>query len=754
MNIILRHALLRGLAISALAVATMASLPASPASAQSYTWKTVKIGAGGYVPEVVAHPGQQGLFYARTDVGGAYRYNSSNSTWVPLLDFLTPSQASYDNVEAIAIDPNNTNMLYMVAGGGHDWTISCCGAVLISWNQGATFQVIPLTFEVNGNERGRNVGSRLQVDPNQGSILFYGTANTSASASTNGLWKSTNNGYNWSKVTSFPAMSNNDTGAGISFVAFYKPSSASGQATKRIFVGVNTSTAASSGATLYQSSDGGNTWSQVPGAPTGQLPQVGQIGPDGNLYVTYSQHDPSSSGWGPDGLIGGQVWKYNIAGNSWTNITPPNDSVQLAGWNDNYGFSGLSVDPVHSGVVAAMTADRYDGHGEALFRTTNGGQSWVDATAKVSIDTSAVPWNGTRGNIGNWSGVALDPFDQNHAFTTWGGGIMSTHNLTASASGATVNFALDENGVEEGAVLGLASPNTFSWGGSVPVVSAMGDMCGFFHANVNQSPAAAFTNPNCNNSDDIDWAKSTPNLVVRVGTGQGFKGGISWDGGYSWNNFNSIPASVTNGGGRIAVTANGSAIFWSPGDSGVAPVVSTSGGNSWTSTPLPAGARIAADGLNTTNLFAYDRPTGKFYTSLDKGSTWGQSSTPPAWQDIATPFGKGCDIWLYGYSGLYHNTNCGWQTWNLASGTSSVTALGFGKAAPGQLYPAIYMAGSYNNVQGVFRSVDGGNSWVRIDDSQHQYGGFRLLTGDPKTFGTVYGATNSGRGVIMGTSPN
>src|SRR6185312_6118660 len=117
----LRHALLRGLAIGALVTAAAVSL-VSTASAQSYTWQTVKIGGGGYVPEIIAHPGQQNLFYARTDVGGAYRYNSSNDTWVPLLDSLTPSQDSYDFVEAIATDPNNTNMLYMVAGGGHDWS--------------------------------------------------------------------------------------------------------------------------------------------------------------------------------------------------------------------------------------------------------------------------------------------------------------------------------------------------------------------------------------------------------------------------------------------------------------------------------------------------------------------------------------------------------------------------------------------------------------------------------------------------------
>lgn len=748
----LRYAPLRALAAGAL-LASAAFATASPATAQSYTWQSVKIGGGGYVPEIIAHPGQQNLFYARTDVGGAYRYNASNNSWVPLLDSLSLAQRLYDDVEAIAIDPSNTQKLYMVAGGGGDWNVTCCGAVLVSNNQGASFTIVPLTFNVNGNERGRNVGSRLQVDPNLGSTLFYGTANTSAGASTNGLWKSTDSGAHWARVTSFPGMSNNDTGAGVSFVAFYKPSSSSGRATQRLFAAVSTPAAASTGATLYQSTNGGTSWSQVTGAPIGQLPQVGAIGPDGNLYITYSQHDPSSSAWGPDGLINGQVWKYNIPNNSWTNITPPNDSQQLAGWTANYGFSGLSVDPAHPGVVAAMTANRYDGHGEALYRTTNGGQSWVDATAKSAFDTSYAPWTGPKTYVGNWSGVLLDPFDTNHAFVTWGGGILSTHNLTASASGSTVNFALDENGVEEDAVLSLISPNTFSWGGSVPVVSGTGDNCGFYHANVNQAPSTAFSNPGCNNTESLDWAKNTPSLLVRASTGAG-PGAISYNGGYSWNPFTNVPSNITTGGGHIAVNVDGSAILWAPDDN-VAPVVSTTATYSWNATSLPAGSFVAADGSDANNLYAYDKLTGNFYVSTNHGTNWSQTASLVSWANgITTPFGRSCDIWLYGTNGVSHNTSCGLGSWTQVSGISNVQGLGFGKAASGQSYPTIYLAGIVNGTSGLFRSVNAGTTWVKVNDSAHQYGGFGIVAGDPKTFGTVYAASNSGRGVIMGTSPN
>jgi photosystem II stability/assembly factor-like uncharacterized protein len=54
----------------------------------------------------------------------------------------------------------------------------------------------------------------------------------------------------------------------------------------------------------------------------------------------------------------------------------------------------------------------------------------------------------------------------------------------------------------------------------------------------------------------------------------------------------------------------------------------------------------------------------------------------------------------------------------------------------------------------LFRSTDTGSTWVRINDNAHQWGGYSLVVGDPKTFGTVYVAPNSGRGIIYGTSPN
>lgn len=43
------------------------------------------------------------------------------------------------------------------------------------------------------------IGERLAVDPNKPSVLFFGAR------SGNGLWKSTDSGATWAKVSSFPS---------------------------------------------------------------------------------------------------------------------------------------------------------------------------------------------------------------------------------------------------------------------------------------------------------------------------------------------------------------------------------------------------------------------------------------------------------------------------------------------------------------------------------------------------------------------
>jgi hypothetical protein len=121
----------------------------------------------------------------------------------------------------------------------------------------------------------------------------------------------------------------------------------------------------------------------------------------------------------------------------------------------------------------------------------------------------------------------------------------------------------------------------------------------------------------------------------------------------------------------------------------------------------------------------------------------------PAPKPRAAP-GRLRDIWLPTSQGLFHSPDPK-SPFKQLPDISEASAVGFGKSALGQTYPAVYMWGRYKGIWGIFRSDDAGVSWDRINDDAHQYGGGMggQVIGDPRQYGLVY-ITTSGRGVALG----
>ena len=225
----------------------------------SYSFQNVVIGGGGgFVPGIVFSTSQPNLIYARTDIGGAYRWDPSTNHWIPLLDWIGPDDWNLTGVESIAADPIDPRRVYLAVGTyTNEWT-SQNGAILRSSNYGQTFQRFDLPFKVGGNMPGRNMGERLAIDPNNNSILYLGTR------SGNGLWRSTDHGQTWSKVSSFPdagpyfpdpSSSYTSDPIGVVWVTFDPHTLGPGGITQTIYVGV-----ADLGNSAYRSTDGGKTW--------------------------------------------------------------------------------------------------------------------------------------------------------------------------------------------------------------------------------------------------------------------------------------------------------------------------------------------------------------------------------------------------------------------------------------------------------------------------------------------------------------
>ena len=116
---------------------------------QKYRWENVEIVGGGFVSGILYHPKQENLIYARTDIGGAYRWDPKTKRWVQLLDWIQRPDWNLYGVESIGLDPTDPKRLYLALGTyTNSWAGN--GAILRSTDQGRTFQRTDLPFKLGG----------------------------------------------------------------------------------------------------------------------------------------------------------------------------------------------------------------------------------------------------------------------------------------------------------------------------------------------------------------------------------------------------------------------------------------------------------------------------------------------------------------------------------------------------------------------------------------------------------------------------
>lgn len=702
-----------GLQSGAISQQVQNQLPQHPAT---YVWRNVEINGGGFVSGIVFNSNEQGLVYARTDIGGAYRWNTETRRWIPLTDEFGADDWNLYGIESIASDPSDPNRVYAAVGTyTNDWAGN--GAILRSINRGDTWQRTNLPFKNGGNEPGRSMGERLVVHPRDSKTLFFGTRR-------NGLWKSVDFGATWQKLPSFPAP-DNENGFGISALTF--------DADNTLYAGV-----ASNTANLFASRDNGTTWHPVTGGPQGLFPHHVVFAADGTLFISYS------NGSGPNDITDGALWKRDRAG-VWTNVSPATPSA-----DDRFGYAGLSVDARNPRIVMVSTIDRW-GKGDDIFRSIDGGASWKSIKAASRRDSSAAPylnWGKPAADLGHWIGdLEIDPFDSGHVLYVTGATIWGSDDANALDASKTSNWNVRAGGIEEVSVSKLISPSV-----GPHLVSGMRDIGGFVHDDLTVSePGGMMDTPRLSRNEGLDFSAQNPAILARTGNG---RGAFSLDSGRTWTEFPAKPTENMDQG-PIAVGADGATFVWSAnywqGREGHA-YFSRDHGVTWTqSSGLPARPNVISDRATPSVFYCLDAADKKLLVSTDGGATFSarDAVVPDGFSKIfASPHGAG-DLWLTGRSGLLHSLDGG-STWTKIASVGGADALGFGKAAPGANYEALFMVGTVENIHGVFRSDDSGATWTRINDDGHQWGSInQSITGDPRVYGRVFLATN-GRGVIWG----
>src|SRR5262245_15853591 len=110
-----RREIIKGAGLCAL-LGTRAFGAAAPDDAGPYAWKSVPFGAGGFIDGFLFHPRERGLLYARTDIGGAYRFDPASKSWVPLLDHLSKADADLMGVLSLGVDPSDADRLHAACG--------------------------------------------------------------------------------------------------------------------------------------------------------------------------------------------------------------------------------------------------------------------------------------------------------------------------------------------------------------------------------------------------------------------------------------------------------------------------------------------------------------------------------------------------------------------------------------------------------------------------------------------------------------
>jgi photosystem II stability/assembly factor-like uncharacterized protein len=616
-----------------------------------------------------------------------WKSTDGGTSWTALTD-TQPSLA----VGSIAIDPNNTSIIYVGTGEQNYAQDSYYGAgILKSINGGSTWTQLTGTgvgFVPPASDP-TFIGG-VAVEPGNSNVVLaaVGLAGNINFGQTGYVARSTDGGSTWTKVLA--ASGNNAANA-----VFFDP------------VNAGVAYAAIQNKGVFRSADGGATWTFLAGTGSNLFPtsNVGRIAlaiaPSSPTTLYASVGIPFST------LLG--IWKTTDSGTNWTKVS---GTLQYCPEGQCWYNNAIVVDPANANIVYAG-GDTDNSGNTQVYRSTNAGSTWalVPNNNQLHTDLHALTFSadGSVLYVGNDGGAwkTTTPTAASFSWISLNSTLEITQfyaNLGIHPTNAQIIFGgTQDNGVE-------SSTATVTWnevdcgdGSSAAIdynhTSTVYDNCNriniFKSTTGGGSGSFASAQSGITTSDRVTFIPPlvmdpvNPSILY-FGT---FRIYQTTNGASSWT---AISPDLTGGDTgffgnieSIAVAKSNNNVVYVGMNDGKAQFTNNAlaATPSWTniSTGLPGRAvtAIAIDPTNAANVFVATSGfgTGHVFQSTTSGTTWtnisGNLPNVPVNAivfdpDIANTLYIGTDVGVM-------KTNDGGTTWStLVTGLPNVAVLGLG----------------------------------------------------------------------------
>ncbi|HEX6465129.1 MAG TPA: hypothetical protein VFZ98_11765 [Vicinamibacterales bacterium] len=382
---------------------------------RNFTWRSIgPANMGGRIDDIAVVESAPSTYYIGFATGGLWKTTNNGTTFTPIFD-----EQPVTSIGDIAIAPSNPDIIYVGTGEANNRQSASFGAgVFKSTDAGKSWKYV-------GLKETQSI-ARIVVHPKDPNIAYVAAlGHLFGPNKERGLFKTTDGGATWTNTkfidedTGFTDLVMDPSNPNVLYAASYQR--------RRVPWGFN---GGGPGSGLWKTTDAGKTWTKLTGNGLPANPIIGRIGIDiarshpQTLYASIevgpsggtganvnddgSLVDPSTAGRGGGGFGGGGgrgrgqaqppdpnksgVWRTDDGGKTWRFLSNSMDRPMY--------YSQIRIDPTNPEIA-------YQG-GAPFFKTVDGGRTWNQVGGLAHSDHHAI-----------W----INPRDHNHLMVGNDGGL-------------------------------------------------------------------------------------------------------------------------------------------------------------------------------------------------------------------------------------------------------------------------------------------------------------------------------------------